>query len=153
MSYGRTSNTTLTQTLDLGPFWPTLELASFQRDYKLPSDYATDTVVLSATQAAFDVIHELKPKKSDWQAAGYDTLADVPQESLLDMPELVAIFTHAVYSLAKAKLYAQLESMTRKVTSESLSNEAEKNQTYWITESRKAIKRLQGKATLTAELM
>ncbi len=153
MSYGRTSTSVLVKTLDLGPFWPTLELAAFQRDYKFPSDYATDTVITTTARAASEVISELKVTKADWQAAGYDTLADVPQESLLDMPELVGVFTHAVFSLAKAKLYAQLESMTRKATSESLSNEAEKNQAYWITESRKAVKRLQGKPTLTAELM
>lgn len=153
MPYGRVGEFT-DKTIKPNDFWPELALADFQEDYKFPADFALDTVELMIRKSIFEVLKELNPKVIEWKDSGFTSIEQVPeQEILLDTYELVAHFQHAVFSLAKAKLFAQLEGMTRRDTRESLSDEAQKNMDYWQAESKKAIRAILGKPAISVELL
>ncbi len=152
MSFGK-NGTYLTSKIKPSDFWPELDLGEFQRDYKFPADYADETVEMTVKHAVIEVLAELNTQVVTWQSAGFTKLEEVPQAYLLDQFELVAVFTHAVFALAKSKLYAQLVSMTRKATSESLSSEAQENIDHWQSESKRAVKHLMGKPNITVGLL
>lgn len=153
MAFGKTGSFS-NETFKPNDFWPELSVATFQQDYKFPPDFAIDSVKMIIKHAIFDVLKALKEQEAAWLAQGFEQIEDVvPQDVVLDTYAYAAKFEHAVFALAKAKLFAQLEGMTRKETSESLSEEAEKNQDYWLAESKKAIKAIKGQTNITAELI
>ena len=152
MSFGKTGDY-MTKRFNPGEFWPVLNLGDFQRDYRLPAEYATETVLLHCRLAVLHVVSELSEQTNKWFLAGYNTLKEVPQGNVLNEPVLITYFTHAVFSYAKAMLFAQFASMTRKETSQSLSAEQEENQGYWLSEANKAIKAMQGSPNITVGLL
>ena len=152
MAFGK-SAAFMATTLDTGAFWPDLALGDFQRDYRIPADYAIEAVEHNITLAFSLVIKDLSEKKKAWINAGYASLAEVPQATILDKNELEQMFLHAVFSMAKAKLLHQFHSMTRKETANALNSDLDESADHWLSEARKAIKHLLAKPNVCADLM
>lgn len=151
MSFGNIPTPSETElTLD---FWPELAIAEFQRDYKINADFDENTVTLNVKHAAFSVINELKKEEQLFKEAGFNHLEEVPQGSILNELELCAFFKHAVFSMAKAKIYPQVASSSRKETSENLAQYQTETTDYWQAESRRALSAIKRQPYITVELL
>lgn len=141
-------NTTLTN----DSFFPDLSLGDFQRDYRTPAEFEQDTVERHLIDAAFEVNDELEDQRTEWMAAGTTELSQVGGDTIADQNELESLYFRAVYSRAKAELLQQLSSMYQQKDIEKVADTREPYE-LWMARSRRAIKKLLGKTSITVELI
>jgi len=69
-----------TSTLELAgfDFWPGIRVADFQRDYRLPAEYAERLLLDHLALARIWAIRQLRAWEGRMRAEGYTRLADVP---------------------------------------------------------------------------
>lgn len=126
-------------------FWPDLSLAELMDKYRIPAEYADETIKWGLTLALVNVNLELEAVKAAIVLTGSNTLAayNTAHPHPINGVELLVIqYNHAVYSRAKAWLLQQFNSMNRKVVAEAAMKEAPETEQYWLDESAKAIRQL-----------
>ena len=146
---GRTSQK-LNRTVDVGAFWPALELGELQEQYRIPSDYREETILHQTILAAVEVNRELSEERCQWVRNGWDSLAEVPAEEMGSgdgaLHELVLLYKQAVFTLAKAKLMANYASMNRRDRqAEHPTREGEETYEMFVQQSQEAIRLIRGK--------
>jgi len=131
--------------LENNGFWPDLQVGELMTKYRIPAEYADDTIMWGLTLAVVNVNDVLKPVKAKLEADGYPSLADYnsAQPEPVNSIQVTDIhYQHAVYSYAKAFLLKQFNSMNRRQDAENAAKEAPETETDWLNESRAAISKL-----------
>jgi hypothetical protein len=123
-------------------FWPNMAIGDLLNKYRIPSEYADDTIKLGLTMAMVRVNEKLEAVKSAIVALGYATLqayctANVEQIAGEDV--LMLQYKHAVFCRAKAFLLRQFPSINRKPIAENEAKEAPETEQYWLDQSQAAI--------------
>lgn len=95
------------------PFFPEIDLEAFASMYEISSDYNAALVKQKAVDVIGAVNRELASQREAWQSEGFNTLADVSSELILDKSVLVAGYETTVYSLLKARLMRVVQSSIR----------------------------------------
>ncbi|QSB01978.1 head completion/stabilization protein [Methylomonas sp. EFPC1] len=126
-------------------FWADLSLGDLMTKYRLPGEYADDTIKWGLTLAVVNVNLDLEAVKLAIIGLGYVTLdayiAAHPRP-LNGSDQTLVQYTHAVYSFAKAQLLPQFNSMNRREIAENAAKEAPETEQYWLDESAKAVQQL-----------
>jgi hypothetical protein len=123
-------------------FWPDLIMAELLSQYRVPAEYADDTIQLGVTMAMVNVNEALGQVKAAIIALTYTSLqnycdSNVKQVNGEDV--LMLQYKHAVFCRAKAFLLQQFNSMNRRAVAENAAKEAPETEQYWLDQSQAAI--------------
>lgn len=123
-------------------FWPDLVISELMDKYRIPPEFADDTVRVGLNLAMINVNRALQ--------AVQDFIVDLMHVSLLDYcvnneqliggeHVLITQYKHAVFCRAKAFLLQQFNSMNRRAVAENAAKEAPETEQYWLDQSQAAI--------------
>lgn len=126
-------------------FWFDLDIGEFLSKYRVPAEYADDTINWGLTLALVRVNLDLEKVKFAIIELGYvtaDAYILANPVDLGDTDQLIVQYKHAVYANAKAYLLQQFNSMNRKPNAEAAAKEAPDTEQWWLDQSANAIAQL-----------
>ncbi|MEB0090062.1 head completion/stabilization protein [Pseudomonas sp. CCI4.2] len=153
MSFSGRPTTLIDQPIANDGFWPDLDVAEFQRGYRLPAEYLVELLVDGITLAMGEINLDLCRRQLRWQALGIDTLATADLVLLPRRELMVLSYKRAVYCRAKSYLLAQFVTVVRRESAENLAKEAPDTAAAFLAFSQQAVRLIQGRSRITAELL
>jgi len=141
---GKPSLTTAAPFINDG-FWPDLSLGDLMNRYRIPAEYADETIQWGLTLAVTNVNLDLEAVKTQIQALGHATLNaynTAAPKQLNGVYVTVIRYQQAVFSLAKAFLLQQFNSLNRKPEAENAAKEANETEQWWRDQSQQAVAEL-----------
>lgn len=134
-------------------FWPNLDVAEFQKGYRLPAEYLVELLTAELTTAMSEVNSDLATCKSRWQNQGVTTLESADPMVLPERTFQAATYKRAVYCRAKASLLPQFVTIIRRDSAENLGKESPDRPETFLAFSQQAVRSLQGRGRITAALL
>jgi len=134
-------------------FWPDLDVAEFQRGYRMPAEYLVELLVDGITTAMHEVNTDLAKRKSGWQRVGINNVAKADSTVLPEPHFFVASYKRAVYCRAKSYLLTQFATVVRREAAENLAKESADTTDTFLSFSQQAVRLIQGRSRITAELV
>jgi hypothetical protein len=153
MSFSGRPTTLIDQSIINDGFWPDLDVAEFQKGYRLPAEYLVDLLIDGISFAMGEVNVDLARRKAQWQAAGITDVATADPTVLQERSFMVASYKRAVYCRAKAYLLQQFATVNRRESAENLAKEAPQTHEQFLSFSQQAVRLIQGRSRVTAELI
>lgn len=153
MSFSGRPTTLVPQPIANDGFWPDLDVAEFQKGYRLPAEYLLELLVDGITLAMGEVNVDLARRKTQWQAAGITHVETADPMILPERTFMAASYKRAVYCRAKAFLLSQFATVIRRESAENLAKEAPETSDKFLTFSQQAVRLIQGRSRITAELI
>lgn len=153
MSFSGKPTTFVDRTFENDGFWPNLSLSEFQATYRLPAEYLPELLAEGVEQAMGEVNFELAKRKADWQAAGIAQVATADPTVLPERAFYVGCYKRAVYARAKAFLLPQFATVTRRESAENTGKESLERIEQFLAFSQQAVRSIQGRGRITAELI
>ena len=123
-------------------FWPDVEMADLMSKYRIPSEYADDTIQWGLSLAVIHVNEKLGRIKQLILSEAVETFEDYMQanSSPIFNRELMHVqYEHAVFSRAKALLLKQFVTMNRRQIAENEAKESKQTETYWLDQSQASV--------------
>ena len=153
MSFSGRPTTLIAQPIANDGFWPDLDVAEFQRGYRLPAEYLVELLVDGIALAMGEVNHDLARRKAQWQAVGITHVASADPMVLPERAFMAASYKRAVYCRAKAYLLSQFATFIRRESAENLAKEAPETAERFLAFSQQGVRLIQGRSRVTAELV
>lgn len=123
-------------------WWADVSMADLMSKYRIPSEYADDTIKWGLSLAVVRVNETLDPVKQHLISLGFDDFESYLQANsspVVSSELLLVHYENAVYSRAKALLLKQFITMNRREVAENQAKESEQTETYWLDESQASI--------------
>jgi hypothetical protein len=123
-------------------FWPDMSIGGLLNQYRIPSEYADETIRLGLTMAMVRVNEKLAKIKAAIVALGHATLqayCDANVKQVAGEDELILQYRHAVFCRAKAFLLRQFPTVNRRPIAENEAKDAPETEQYWLDQSQAAI--------------
>lgn len=153
MSFSGRPTTLIPHPIANDGFWPDLDVAEFQKGYRLPAEYLVELLVDGITLAMGEVNVDLTKRKTQWQAVGITTVATGDPMILPERTFMAVSYKRAVYCRAKAYLLAQFATVVRRDSAENLAKESPQTHEQFLSFSQQAVRLIQGRGRMTAELI
>ena len=153
MSFGGRPTTLIDQPIANDGFWPDLGLSEFQQGYRLPAEYLVELLVDGIGFAMGEVNVDLAQRKAQWQRAGIHNVAAADPMILEERAFMALSYKRAVYCRAKAYLLAQFATVNRRDSAENQAKEAPDTAAAFLTFSQQAVRLIQGRSRITADLI
>jgi hypothetical protein len=134
-------------------FWPDLNVAEFQRGYRLPAEYLVELVVDGISQAMDEVNVDLEQRKACWQAKGVNSLTTADPLIVRNVAAMTRSYKRAVYCRAKAFALGQFATVVRRDSAQNLAKESPDTEERFLTLSQQAVRLIQGRGRITAQLI
>ncbi|KAE9659579.1 head completion/stabilization protein [Pseudomonas sp. PB105] len=134
-------------------FWPNLDVAEFQKGYRLPAEYLVELLTAELATAMTEVNSDLATCKARWQNQGVTTLESADPMVLPERTFQAATYKRAVYCRAKASLLPQFVTIIRRDSAENLGKESPDRPETFLAFSQQAVRSLQGRGRITAALL
>lgn len=144
MSFGGTPETTLVGLIaNDDSFYPDLDKGQFQKDYRLPGEY-TNSMITEALEVAMDEInHDLSLARHNWEQQQLTELSNSQKR----------LYLRAVYCRAKSYLLENFATVTAKPSANNAGKEAPERYERFLKFSSNAVRRLQKRGRITANLI
>jgi len=156
MSFSGKPTTVVDQTIENNGFWPDLSLAEYQKAYRLPGEYLSETLATQLVVAVSEVNADLARVEAVLRDAGVSNLgaaADPMTVQGWGYASKVALYKRAVYCRAKATALTDFATINRREAAENLGKEAPERTETFLAYSQQAIRTLQGRGRITAVLL
>jgi len=153
MSFSGKPTTFVELAIENDGFWPSLDVAEFQKGYRLPAEYLVELLTAELTTAMTEVNSDLATCKSRWQNQGVTTLESADLMVLPERTFQAATYKRAVYCRAKASLLPQFVTIIRRDSAENLGKESPDRPETFLAFSQQAVRSLQGRGRITAALL
>lgn len=153
MSFSGRPTTLIEQPIANDGFWPDLDVAEFQRGYRLPAEYLLELLVDGIALAMGEVNHDLARRKAQWQGVGIHNVLKADPMLLPERTFMAASYKRAVYCRAKAYLLSQFATVLRRESAENLAKELPETAERFLSFSQQAVRLIQGRSRVTAELI
>lgn len=153
MSFSGKTATVVDQTIENNGFWPELSLAEYQKAYRLPGEYLSDTLVTHLNIAMGEVNQDLARLMASWQGLGITEVANADSQLLPERAYKVTLYKRAVYCRAKATALTDFATVTRREVAENTGKEAPERADTYLAFSQQAVRALQGRSRITAALV
>ena len=141
------------QTIENNGFWPNLSLAEYQKAYRLPGEYLSDTLVTHLNIAMAEVNQDLAKLMASWRDLGITEVATADSLLLPERTFKVELYKRAVYCRAKATALTDFATVTRREVAENTGKEAPERAETYLAFSQAAVRALQGRSRITASLV
>ncbi|MGB3222534.1 MAG: head completion/stabilization protein [Desulforhopalus sp.] len=143
-------------TVENAAFWPALDLAEFQSEYRLPGEYRQEMLENRLKLAMIWANSQL----NDWKLAqvelGYADLDSVVGDDSLNLGSekyLTILYVRAVSCHAKALLLSDYKTMLRKSDAQNDAKESEDTADKWFQIATDAINDIRGNLKIHAEAL
>lgn len=153
MSFSGKPTTLVELAIENDGFWPSLDVAEFQKGYRLPAEYLVELLTAELTTAMTEVNRDLATCKARWQNQGVTTLESADPMVLPERTFQAATYKRAVYCRAKASLLPQFVTIVRRDSAENLGKESPDRPETFLAFSQQAVRSLQGRGRITAALL
>lgn len=153
MSFSGKPTTLVDLAIENDGFWPNLDVAEFQKGYRLPAEYLVELLTEELTTAMTEVNRDLATCKARWQNQGVTTLESADPMVLPECTFQAATYKRAVYCRAKASLLPQFVTIIRRDSAENLGKESPDRPETFLAFSQQAVRSLQGRGRITAALL
>jgi hypothetical protein len=153
MSFSGKPTTLVELAIENDGFWPNLDVAEFQKGYRLPAEYLVELLTAELTTAMAEVNSDLAKCKARWQNVGVTTLESADPMVLPERTFRAATYKRAVYCRAKASLLPQFVTIIRRDSAENLGKELPDRPETFLAFSQQAVRSLQGRGRITAALL
>ena len=153
MSFSGKPSTVVDQTIENNGFWPDLSLAEYQKAYRLPGEYLSDTLVTHLNIAMGEVNQDLTKLMASWRDLGITEVATADSLRLEERAYKVTLYKRAVYCRAKATALTDFATVTRREVAENTGKEAPERAETYLSFSQQAVRALQGRSRITAALL
>jgi hypothetical protein len=153
MSFSGKPTTLVELAIENDGFWPNLDVAEFQKGYRLPAEYLVELLTAELTTAMTEVNSDLTKCKARWQNVGVTTLESADPMVLPERTFHAATYKRAVYCRAKASLLPQFVTIIRRDSAENLGKELPDRPETFLAFSQQAVRSLQGRGRVTAALL
>jgi hypothetical protein len=153
MSFSGKPTTLVELAIENDGFWPNLDVAEFQKGYRLPAEYLVELLTAELTTAMTEVNSDLAKCKARWQNVGVTTLESADPMVLPERTFHAATYKRAVYCRAKASLLPQFVTIIRRDSAENLGKELPDRPETFLAFSQQAVRSLQGRGRVTAALL
>lgn len=153
MSFSGRPTTLIAEPIANDGFWPDLDVAEFQRGYRLPAEYLVELLVDGIALAMGEVNRDLAKRKAQWQNVGIAHVASADPMILPERTFMAASYKRAVYCRAKAYLLSQFATLIRRESAENLAKEAPETAERFLAFSQGAVRLIQGRSRVTAGLI
>lgn len=153
MSFSGKPSTVVDQTIENNGFWPDLSLAEYQKAYRLPGEYLSDTLVTHLNIAMAEVNQDLAKLMASWRDLGITVVATADSLLLPERTFKVELYKRAVYCRAKATALTDFATVTRREVAENTGKEAPERAETYLAFSQAAVRALQGRSRITAVLL
>lgn len=153
MSFSGKPTTLVELAIENDGFWPNLDVAEFQKGYRLPAEYLVELLTEELTTAMTEVNRDLATCKARWQNQGVTSLESADPMVLPERTFQAATYKRAVYCRAKASLLPQFVTIIRRDSAENLGKEAPDRPETFLAFSQQAVRSLQGRGRITAALL
>jgi hypothetical protein len=123
-------------------FWPGVAIGDLLNKYRIPAEYADETIKLGLTMAMVRVNEKLAKVKAAIITLGYATLqahCDANVRQIVGEDVMILQYRHAVFCRAKAFLLRQFPTVNRRPVAENEAKEAPETEQYWLDQSQAAI--------------
>lgn len=107
MTFNALPNTSSTRILAGDAFYPSIQVAEFMQDYRLPAEYAESLIADHLQLAMFWAQRQLRTWQAEKTAQGLDTLTAVGDSAVL-------LYRRALFCHAKALLLGQFSTTDRR---------------------------------------
>lgn len=153
MSFSGKPTTFVEQEIENDGFWPDLSVSEFQKGYRLPAEYLVELLGADLTAAMCEVNLDLAKLKARWQAVGVTSVKSADPMVLPERTFHAATYKRAVYCRAKASVLTQFATVTRRESAENTGKELPERSETFLAFSQQAVRSLQGRGRITAELL
>lgn len=156
MSFSGKPTTVVDQTIENNGFWPNLSLAEYQKAYRLPGEYLSETLVTQLLVAMSEVNTDLVRAECAIRGAGVLNLEAAANPMTVlgwGYGVKVSLYKRAVYCRAKAMALTDFATINRREAAENLGKEAPERTETFLAYSQQAIRTLQGRGRITAVLL
>lgn len=82
--------------INTDPFWPSIDLDTLRATLRIDASVTPARLETAVIAAAINLNNELSEWRATQQAAGYETLADVPGGRIKDVPVRVHLYRRAI---------------------------------------------------------
>lgn len=138
---GKTTKTTNSRIVNDG-FWPSVMVDELMSQYRIPSEYADDTIETGLVLSIIQINEALLLVKRFLESSDYVSLADYCDDNpdpVNDIHVLITQYKAAVFMRAKAFLLQQFNSMNRRSNAENAAKESQETKEYWLDQSQAAV--------------
>jgi hypothetical protein len=153
MSFSGKPTTIVELAIENDGFWPNLDVAEFQKGYRLPAEYLVELLTAELTTAMTEVNSDLAKCKARWQNVGITSVESADPMVLPERTFHAATYKRAVYCRAKASLLPQFVTIIRRDSAENLGKELPDRPETFLAFSQQAVRSLQGRGRVTAALL
>ncbi|MDF3132371.1 head completion/stabilization protein [Pseudomonas extremaustralis] len=153
MSFSGKPTTLVELAIENDGFWPNLDVAEFQKGYRLPAEYLVELLTAELTTAMTEVNSDLAELKARWQGLGVSSVESADTRVLPERTFQAATYKRAVYCRAKASLLPQFVTIIRRDSAENLGKESPDRPETFLAFSQQAVRSLQGRGRITAALL
>ncbi|WP_312495958.1 head completion/stabilization protein [Pseudomonas cremoris] len=153
MSFSGKSNALVELAIENDGFWPNLDVAEFQKGYRLPAEYLVELLTAELATAMTEVNRDLATCKARWQNQGVTRLESADPTVLPERTFQAETYKRAVYCRAKASLLPQFATIIRRDSAENLGKELPDRPETFLAFSQQAVRSLQGRGRITAALL
>ncbi|WPN24076.1 head completion/stabilization protein [Pseudomonas marginalis] len=153
MSFSGKPTTLVELAIENDGFWPNLDVAEFQKGYRLPAEYLVELLTAELTTAMTEVNADLAELKARWQGLGVSNIESADTRVLPARTFQAATYKRAVYCRAKASLLPQFVTIVRRESAENLGKELPDRPETFLAFSQQAVRSLQGRGRITAALL
>lgn len=153
MSFSGKPTTLVELAIENDGFWPDLDVAEFQKGYRLPAEYLVELLTAELTTAMTEVNRDLAKLKAQWQGLGVSSVESADTRVLPERTFQAATYKRAVYCRAKASLLPQFVTIIRRDSAENLGKELPDRPETFLAFSQQAVRSLQGRGRITAALL
>jgi hypothetical protein len=126
-------------------FWFDLDLGELMSRYRIPAEYDNEAIKWGLTLGVVNVNMDLEPVKLAMIDMGHvtaDAYVTANPADLSDSDRFVILYSHAVYSYAKALLLKQFNSMNQRQVAENDVKDLPETEQYWLDQSAQAVQKL-----------
>lgn len=153
MSFSGRPTLTVQHPLVNDGFWPDLDVAEFQQGYRMPAEFLEATLIDGIALAMGEVNLDLAGRKCAWQNAGIENVETADPMVLPERTFFAASYKRAVYCRAKAQLLSHFVTFIRRDAAQNLAKDGPESRDQLMTFSQQAVRVIQGRSRITAELI
>lgn len=152
-TWGEGSGNPADKSIDCGSFYPAITRQMFFDAYRIPLELPLATVDAHLCQGIISVRRALKEWRFEQEAAGYATLAAVPQEEVDGTGELMVLWRRAVYCEAKAEILKETETANRREAAENAAKSGPETEEKYREFAQDAIRAIVGAGRVSIEII
>lgn len=153
MTFSGVPNNLSSATILNNGFMPELNVSDFQTRYQVPSELLEPLVLEQLATAVVEINDQLSLWQSEKMADGHTALTDINADSIGEKSVLVWLYERAVFALAKAWMISPSAAIGRRDIADQAVTDSERYYNSLLTSSEQALRKIQGRGHISAELL